>query len=270
MARLSLCALLAVLVACDGQKLRMVPCNEAADCEANQLCLAKRCEPCGELCQPSETPDAGEKEDAGIDEPDAGMEIDAGVEEIDAGMEEVDAGDWDAGLPEPDGGVLSNIDPACDDPDAGVVFPPTVALPQTVPTDCLVGFELNNYQNAVWSISSVQPSGSRALKLEVDLATYKAADTIRMQAVVNGTSHDLFATCRLKTADYGDPTRGLSRPPVDAIREFRVDLPLGTTQLTFDFTGTSTPSYLRVLGLCDFDLSNPPSIGRKWRLVTSR
>jgi hypothetical protein len=264
-----------MLFACGGERLRTVRCVENTDCAEGMVCVADRCQPCGELCEPPPapdagiaTPDAGVEEDAGvIDEPDGGREeIDAGPDEPDAGPEEIDAG-----VPAPDGGdVLSNIDPACSDPDAGVVFPPEVSLPLTVPANCLYGFEMNNFQNNTWSISSLTPAGSRALRLEVDLATYKAADTIRIEAFVNGAAHDLFATCRLKTANYGDPTLGLSRPPDDSIREFRVDLPMGTTQLTFDFTGTATPSYFRVLGLCDFDLSMPPSIGRKWRLVTSR
>lgn len=226
------------------------------------------CEPCGADCvSPAPPQDAGTSVDAGQGS-DAGEPEDAGVvEPPDAGVLPEDGGppsSPDAGDP-----VLVNLDLACGTSDAGVLFPPAVALPDSVPADCLRGFEMNNF-HGTWSTDSLTLAGSRAIELEVDVATYQAPDDIRISGTVNGAERDLFATCRMQTSTYGDRTGGLIRPQDDCIREFRLDLPTGTTRLTFDFSNATTPTYIRVLGLCDFDLQPPAPVNRKWRLVTAR
>ena len=109
------------------------------------------------------------------------------------------------------------------------------------------------------------PAGSQGLTLDLDFATYTAPDGI----LITGMDGDcqpyvLFESCRLKTADkswsaYGN---GMERPDDIAIRQFDLKLLPGTTELTFDFSRVTSPMYIRVLGLCDFDL--PAITGVKW------
>jgi hypothetical protein len=153
-----------------------------------------------------------------------------------------------------------------------LLVPKWTPLAPTVPASCLVGFEMNRYREHVHTISS--PSGSQAITLEVDIATYTASDAIRISAVDgNGNSTILIDTCRMRTAEYGDPTMGTVRPPEDSIRDFRTNLPAGTKQIVIDNTYASSPTYIRILGLCDFDIEPPPTTELNssfFRIVTSR
>jgi hypothetical protein len=166
------------------------------------------------------------------------------------------------------------IDPGCalGQPNATteVLVPKWPALANTVPSDCLVGFEMNNLERSTYSVSS---KGSRAITLEVDIATYTAADQVRISAFDATKKETLLVdTCRLRTATYSDPTGGTVRPPEESIRDFRVALPAGTTTLEVDNTGALTPTYVRILGLCDFDpMTAPPGLpAGQWRRVTAR
>ncbi len=170
----------------------------------------------------------------------------------------------------------SPVDAACagNDPVAvpDLLVPKWTPLAPTVPNECLRGFEMNRLEQYTHPISSAQ--GSRALTLEVDIATYTASDAIRISAIDgSGNATILIDTCRMRTAQYADPTGGTVRPPEDSIRDFRVALPAGTKQLVIDNSNASTPTYIRVLGLCDFDLQPPPSTALTtgfFRVVTSR
>ncbi len=165
-----------------------------------------------------------------------------------------------------------NIDAMCAsgaiDPDQ-VVFPPFVPLePPTLPTNCANGFELNNQMGGSYTINSSTPAGSRAITLALDLATYVAPDDLKITATgSSGSSNVLFHTCRMGTWAAADPTDGTSRPPDDTIRQFRVYLPPGTTSLNFDYARVDSPTYVRVLGLCDFNILPPqPDVGARFRL----
>ena len=168
------------------------------------------------------------------------------------------------------------VDSACagNDPVAvpDLLVPKWTPLAPTVPNECLRGFEMNRLEQHTHTISSAQ--GSRALTLEIDIATYTASDAIRISAIDgSGTATILVDTCRMRTAMYADPTGGTVRPPEDTIRDFRVALPAGTKQLVIDNSNASTPTYIRVLGLCDFDLQPPPATTLTtgfFRVVTSR
>jgi hypothetical protein len=153
-----------------------------------------------------------------------------------------------------------------------LLVPKWTPLAPTVPDDCLVGFEMNRLEQHVHTLQSA--AGSRAITLEVDIATYTASDAIRISAVDgNGNATILIDTCRMRTAEYGDPTGGTTRPPEDSIRDFRTNLPAGTKQLVIDNTNASTPTYVRVLGLCDFSMQAPPTTDLKagwFRPVSSR
>ena len=108
----------------------------------------------------------------------------------------------------------------------------------------------------VYTLSSNTPAGSRAITLDVDFATYLEPDGVLITGVDGqGNTYTLLDTCRIQTWAWEDPTEGLSRPPDDSIRQFRVDVRQGTTQLTFDFGGVVSPMYLQVLGLCDFNVT---------------
>ena len=166
----------------------------------------------------------------------------------------------DPGLNVGQADVTAAIDTACeypgngDKPDSQLgVTPKNPPLPPTVPADCQAAIEFNDLTQAAFQLTSVSPQGSSALTLEVDVATYTAADRMKLSAVLqDGTERVIFDTCRLRTWDKGDPTKGKTRPPEATIRDFRPQLPKGTKTLKFDFTGAQTPTYMRVRGLCEF------------------
>jgi hypothetical protein len=139
-------------------------------------------------------------------------------------------------------------------------FPPAVPLTATgLPAGCSGGFEANTPPLQAFTLHSISPSGAAARILDVDIATYKAPDHLRITGVdASNTEYTLLETCSLQTATYSDPTAALgscTRPPDDSIRQFKAAVEAGTTSLTFDYSGACTPTYMRVLGLCDFDVT---------------
>lgn len=166
-------------------------------------------------------------------------------------------------------GVLPSVDPLCSQGAGGLFdayFPDKgPMLPQSAPQDCRAGFELNNLTGTEFTLANKAPSGT--FLLEVDVATYLQPDKIRISAVgANGTRELLLDTCRLRTYLFFDPTDGASRPPEETIRSFRIPLGQSVTSLVFDLSGTTSPYYLSVTGLCQFDLVAPATAkGRQWR-----
>lgn len=150
--------------------------------------------------------------------------------------------------------VLAPIDSFCANGGRGrdEMAPKLPPLPRTVPADCRRGIEFNNFEGR---FELTAKSGSRSLKLEVDIASYLVSDRMRILARSAKGERVILDTCRLSTANYVDPTDGRSRPPEDSVREFRVTLPKGTTSLTFDFGEADSPTYMKVTGLCDFTLT---------------
>jgi hypothetical protein len=168
------------------------------------------------------------------------------------------------------------IDAACTGhqavPNQALFVPKWGPLAPTVPADCLRGFEINRLEQHTYSISAIQ--GSRAITLEIDIATYNVADAIRISAS-DGAANEtiLVETCRMRTSMYEDPTGGTTRPPEDSIRDYRVPLPAGSKVLRVDNTKASSPTYVRILGLCDFEIGPPPTTvvnSSFFRIVTSR
>jgi hypothetical protein len=167
--------------------------------------------------------------------------------------------------------VLRAIDPECANgatKSTETVFPPFLNLVDPVlPSDCTAGFEMNNLRQS--SIVVQSASGSRSIDLAIDIATYRAPDDIRVVAV-NGSGQQklLLHTCRMQTWDQSDPTDGSYRPVDETIRQFHVRLPAGTKSLHVDNSLASTPTYIRIKGLCDFSLSSPSqNLGARWRVV---
>jgi hypothetical protein len=77
----------------------------------------------------------------------------------------------------------------------------------------------------------------------------------------------------MRTAEYSDPTEGRTRPPEDSIRDYRIDLNYGTKQIVIDSSNALSPTYIRILGLCDFDIQPPPATelrADEFRIVTAR
>jgi hypothetical protein len=147
-------------------------------------------------------------------------------------------------------------------------FPPPLPIePPGLPPGCAGGFEMNNTQTGSFTAPALAPGGANGVTLDVQIATYKAPDHIRITGV-DAADHDytLVDTCDLQTATYGDPTNGCTRPPDDSIRQYKATVKPGTKSLTFDVSGACTPHYLRVLGLCGFALA-PPFPGCKFRLI---
>jgi hypothetical protein len=127
-------------------------------------------------------------------------------------------------------------------------------LVTTAPADCTGGLELNNPAKGVYKIVSKSPAGAAAGLLEVQFATYQQPDHIRITGVTAGGEYVLVDTCTVKTAKYSDPTDGCSRPPDDSIRQLSVLMKAGTTAIKVDFDGVCSPIYLRIRGLCQFDV----------------
>jgi hypothetical protein len=146
-------------------------------------------------------------------------------------------------------------------------FPPAVhLLPPELPLDCLGGFEENNTEGS-FVATALSPAGAHTITLDVEIATYKAPDHVRITGVdATDATYVLVDLCDLRTALYSDPTNGCTRPPEDSIRQYLVEVTEGTKSLTFDTTGACTPFYLRVLGLCDFQVA-PPVPGCGFRLI---
>lgn len=202
------------------------PCDTVGDCDDHDECTTDACE---------ELDGIGYCQNPHI----AGCVHDAGT---DAGHD----GGYDEDEPGP-------VDPSCDLGGGSIYYPPFVEL-GSVSTSC--GFE---WQNCVGSLvlESESSSGSSSTHLVVDIATYRLPDRLRIVAHGDDGSTVLLDTCRMQTNDYGDPTDGMTRPPDDSIRRFEVDVPDGTTSLTFDDTEATTPWYERVTGLCDFRIESP-------------
>jgi hypothetical protein len=144
------------------------------------------------------------------------------------------------------------------------VYPPFIPInPPDVPLDCKNGFDLFDADGTTnYEIKAVPAAGSRALTLDLDMATYVAPDGLLITGVDgNCKKYVLFDSCRLETADkpQGAYTDGKTRPLDEALRQFHLTLRPGTSSLTFDMSRVVSPMYFRVLGLCDFAL--PPATG---------
>lgn len=137
-------------------------------------------------------------------------------------------------------------------------------LASTLPPSCQSGAEIWNVPVSktivVKSANSAGTSGD--LQIDLDYATYKAANSARITAkLANGQSKVIFEPCLISThkdvenkcltAGYG------SRPIESAIRDFRVVVPKGTVELKFQGLDNNTPWYLKVKGLCEFKVSQP-------------
>lgn len=134
-------------------------------------------------------------------------------------------------------------------------YPPPVALVDHAPAGCKAGFELNASKGVgVYTFDSLAPGGSAATALEVQFATYRVSDHIKIDGVTSAGTYPLIDTCTVQTAQYSDPTKGCGRPPDDSIRQYKVMLKAGTTQIKVDLSGVCSPIYLRVRGLCEFDV----------------
>lgn len=157
---------------------------------------------------------------------------------------------------------LAPIDIACQADQKNKAYPvqyPAIqsSMQQTVPANCRSGIEFNNFHRSL-VLDATNPEGSQTFKLEVDVATYKAPDTLRIVAVDGqGVEQVIFSSCRMQTANVPDPSDGKSRPTTDVIRFFRPLLPKGTRQLKIDFDNSNTPSYMKITGLCDFTIPTP-------------
>ena len=151
------------------------------------------------------------------------------------------------------------VDPTCEPGCASGTpdFPAAIALvPPGLPSSCSSGFEMNTPPESTFTLESKSPGGAEARSIDVEIATYKAPDHITITGIDgSGATYTLVDLCHLQTATYGDPTDGCTRPPDDSIRQYTVSLKAGTTSLTVDMTGACTPTYVRVLGLCDFDVT---------------
>jgi hypothetical protein len=149
-------------------------------------------------------------------------------------------------------------------------FPPfRPLLPRDVPLDCTNGFELGGANggcgNSTYTLRAPRTEGSRAITLDVDFATYRAPDGVTITAIdASGSPYTLLQSCRLQTSEDAGPST--ERPTFDTIRQFRLGVREGTREIRFDFGAVTTPMYIEVLGLCDFDVT-PYSHAAFWRAI---
>lgn len=137
------------------------------------------------------------------------------------------------------------------------ITPPNGPLAKTAPDDCRTGIEFNRLMGSSFNLNSA--TGSRAIELEIDVASYTAPDRMRLIA----DNKLILDTCRLRTSKIPDPTNGKKRPPEDTIRFFRVKIAKGTKTIRFAFGEAKSPTYMRVVGLCDFELSPVDVVGNQ-------
>jgi hypothetical protein len=171
-------------------------------------------------------------------------------------------------------GPMTDPDLCCSDDNPIAPFLPYMPLttPQ-LPADCHNGFELNNGNGFVYNIVATTTAGSRLIALDFQVATYDLPNRIRVYGKdANGEMYVLFDHCRFQTSGI-EFDRADTRPPDTDIRQLDLDVRPGTRELFFDFTdvGSTSPFYIRVLGLCDFNIVHAwPSDATKaqqWRTV---
>jgi hypothetical protein len=246
----------------DGGMDDSLLCLTTADCPNNNPCATPRCEITGEIGQCVYDPMSdGTSCSAGTA---CGGTCMGGIchaatcEPRDGGVRDRrDAGTTGGDMPPP-------VDTVCDatcplDTRQTPIFPPFVSLaPDDVPATCHNGFQLGGARGgcgvAVYTLHSRNPAGASAITLDVDFATYLVPDGVTVTGIdATGSTYTLMATCRLQTYSSGGPST--SRPMDAMIRQYRIDVRPGTTQLTFDFGQVTSPMYMRVVGLCDFDVT---------------
>lgn len=135
-------------------------------------------------------------------------------------------------------------------------------LASTLPSTCQNGVEIWNVKmnNQVVLKSSSAAGTAADRQIDLDYATYKAANTSRITAILaDGSSQEIFHPCLISThADVESKclTSGAGSRPIDpAIRDFRIVIPKGTVELRIVGLDNDTPWYLKIKGLCDFNLS---------------
>lgn len=157
----------------------------------------------------------------------------------------------------PEQDVLKSVDKACeyDQTPAPVLTPFLPLRPLDVSAGCKNGFEVSRLREHQLTFGTLNASGSQTRKMALEIATYTAEDTVHLYAEdAAGNKTTLFKTCRLRTWDKGDPTGGSARPPDETLRQYRFTLPAGTKRLVLDNSLAKTPTYIKIVGLCDFDL----------------
>jgi hypothetical protein len=152
------------------------------------------------------------------------------------------------------------------------------------PTNCLVnpglsaaavGVEINNGDMANGKVFSIpsddQVHGTGAsTSIYIEVATYLQPDSIVITAYhASGGATQILNICDIGTYSAADPTGGIVRPYSDTILQFNVTLPKGTTKITFDYTGSDSPTYVGIWNLNEFHtaLNSPatnPFYGTSW------
>lgn len=131
-------------------------------------------------------------------------------------------------------------------------------LPLTLPDSCVLGFELNSpLPEKLLSYQSLDFLGSKERILEFDYASYLPPSAIRITGTrLNGERYVLFESCSVRS-EIAPAGSKKSRPCETHIRNYRLLLKSNTVKLQFEAV-KNTPFYVRLLGLCDFNLSQIP------------
>ncbi len=113
--------------------------------------------------------------------------------------------------------------------------------------------------NPVYAVTAEIPATAplaQAQQVTVSLATYEGADDIRLSAYVSGAWADIFAPGKISTWTNGDPTNGTTPPPASTIRTFTAMIPQGAEKVKLDASRARTQFYLKVSGLCGFNVAS--------------
>lgn len=127
-------------------------------------------------------------------------------------------------------------------------------LALTLPDSCLAGFELNSpLPQKGLEFKSLDLLGAQARVLEFQYASYSPPSSVRITGrLLGGESYTLFESCGVRT-DIAPSGKKKDRPDEEHIRHYRLNLRSGTISIKFEAV-KQTPFYVRLLGLCDFDM----------------
>jgi len=132
------------------------------------------------------------------------------------------------------------------------------------PVGCVACNDSSDYvlqrgsSNPVYAVTAEIPATTplaQAQQVTVSLATYEGADDIRVSAFVGGAWADILAPGRISTWTNGDPTDGTVPPPANTIRTLTALIPQGAEKVKLDASRARTQFYLKVSGLCGFNVA---------------
>lgn len=140
---------------------------------------------------------------------------------------------------------------------------PKITTPAAA-ADCKSSVEIWNVWNGATIVINHIPNRQSFISnqvIELDYASYLEPDDLEIRAFnVKGDSTVLFRQCRISTGPLVENEymkTPFTRPADESIRDFRIVIPTGTSRLQIKPLKSESPFYIRMKGLCNFDIHNP-------------